>query len=199
MVNIVGLTPGTVDPVGTRLKDIVLEIHLIDDHDTLWSCFLCQFVHTAEVPWVELCEVIPAQSVPGLPLSAACKSLFVERRPHVAVLAPYTFVVVTSPVVPETIVLVKEPHTTCLQMGYDTIDTVGGALSLHPGDEARDGIGELCHGGVADTPVPPGTFSLTASERLAVEEKLVALLRVLHQRLLLRCRLVIDEDFSLQG
>ena len=57
-VDIVDRTPGTIHPVSTGLKDVMLEIVLVEKKDILLCSFLSKFVQTAPVPEVWSGEVV---------------------------------------------------------------------------------------------------------------------------------------------
>lgn len=68
--------------MGTCLQDIMLEIVLVDNQQTILGSLFCQFLNAADVPRIQLCKVILTQSVPSRALSAYGKRLLIERSGH---------------------------------------------------------------------------------------------------------------------
>src|SRR5262249_37394430 len=86
--------PGEVGPGGARLEDVVLEIRLVEQDESLAIAEARERLQAIEVPGVERFEVVPAQTVPGGAPAAAGPRLLVERRPDVAVDAADHLVIV---------------------------------------------------------------------------------------------------------
>ena len=154
-IDIVHRTPRTIYPMGTCFQDIMLEIVLVDNQQTILGSFFCQFLHAADVPRIQLCEVILTQSVPSRALSASGKRLLIERSPDITITAAYTFVVITATVIPQAVVLVEEHHMLITKVSHHTIHTGGSALSLHSRHKTGHGIGNLRESRVTYTSVPP--------------------------------------------
>ena len=154
-IDIVHRTPWTIYPMGTCLQDIMLEIVLVDNQQTIFGSLFCQFLHAADVPRIQLCEVILTQSVPSRALSASGKRLFIERSPDITITAAHTFMVVTAAVIPQAVVLVEEHHMLITKMSHYTIHTGSSALSLHSRYKTGHGIGNFRESRVTYTSVPP--------------------------------------------
>ena len=167
-IDIVDWAPWTIYPMGTCLQDIMLEIVLVDNQQTILGSLFCQFLNAADVPRIQLCKVILTQSVPSRALSASGKRLLIERSPDISITAAHTFVVITAAVIPQAVVLVEEHHMLITKMSHHTIHTGGSALSLHSRHKTGHGIGNLRESRVTNTSVPPrGIHSCTLQQRIS--------------------------------
>ena len=60
LVHIVDRTPRTVHPMGARFENVVLEIVLVEQHNTLFGTLFCKFVKARPIPLVGLVKVVKA-------------------------------------------------------------------------------------------------------------------------------------------
>lgn len=86
--------------MGSGLKDIMLEIVLVEDDDAVGRRCLGKALDAINIPLVEPTEVILAQSVPRMALSAARYRLLIEWCPHVAIAPTDALMVVAATVIP---------------------------------------------------------------------------------------------------
>ena len=102
-------------------KDVMLEVVLVYEYCLRNSC--CHLVQTVEIPFVKTREVIERESVPSLTNARACYALFKERWPYISAYSLYALMVVTTTVVPKSVVLV--PNSNVLRLNVRMVE--GGA------------------------------------------------------------------------
>ncbi len=124
----------------------MLKIMLVSYNQSVGGTLVCQLLYAVDVPRIQLRQVVLAQSVPSLALSAAGNGLLVERSPDVAVLTADTFVVVAAAVIPKTVVLVEERNVLLLKVANHRVDTRCSTLTFHTGNKPRNGIAQLREG-----------------------------------------------------
>ena len=155
-IHVVSRTPGTVHPMGTGLKDIMLEVMLVLEQHTYGFCLFGELLQAPEVPFVKLRQVIFGHSVPGQFLTTrAGKRLFIERCPDITILATYTLMVITTSVCPQSIVLTEQQGMRAPHLGNHRVHTIRTTQTFLPGDKASQGIFSLGHCGIGCTAIPP--------------------------------------------
>ena len=65
IVHVVGGAPRAINPMGTSLKDVVLEIVLILEQYADGFGLFCELLQTPKVPFIERGEVVFRHTVPG--------------------------------------------------------------------------------------------------------------------------------------
>src|SRR5262249_32664154 len=121
----VGRPPSKVRPVGAGFEDVVLEVHLLDEDQTLPLAQAGELLQPGEVPGVELREVVLAQPVPCPPAAAPRPRLLVEGRPHVAVDAADHLMVVPPAVVPQPPVMTQGSEPIRLHPVGELVEVIG--------------------------------------------------------------------------
>ena len=101
IVDVVGVPPRVVHPVGALFDYVVLEIVLVDEGDADTACQLRERAQTRPVPFVPAVEVVAAQPVVSLTLPASGERLVVERRPDVGVGPHHPAVGVAAALIPQ--------------------------------------------------------------------------------------------------
>src|SRR5687767_2487989 len=71
VLNRIRRAPGRIDPVRPRLKEVVLKVQLIQQHEPPSIAQIRELSEPVEIPWVEACQVVLAQPVPRAALAAA--------------------------------------------------------------------------------------------------------------------------------
>ena len=110
-VNIVNRTPRTVNPMGTGLEYVMLEIVFMEQHQTLLAALLGKLFKACPIPFIGFGQVIPAKSIPCSALSRTRERLLVKRSPHIAVGPADALMVGSAQVVPQSIIMVKHAIT----------------------------------------------------------------------------------------
>ena len=141
VVDVVGIAPGAVHPVGAGFKDIVLEVVLVEEQHARRFRLVGKRLQAEPVPGVGTRQVVLRQSVPSLPLARTAERLFIEGRPHIAVATADAFVVGAAQVVPESVVMVEHHVATTLHHDQCGVDAVGQSLRAGSGGDEL----QLCH------------------------------------------------------
>ena len=181
-IDVVDRPPGTIHPVGTGLKDVVLEIMAVEEQDALFRCLGGKASESLPVPVVGTGEVIARQSIPGRALTAAGKGLFVEGCPHIAVSASYPLMVGAAEVIPESVMVIQTAVVMGREVSDDGVDAVGPSRAFPSWYETGDGRAcPVFHKVVFHPAAPPGDVVLVAGEQQPVGgEVSVQVLKGLH-------------------
>ena len=102
-------------------KDVMLEVVLVYEYCLRNSCR--HLMQTVEIPFVQTREVVERESVPCLTNARACYALFKEWWPYISAYSLYALMVVTTAVVPKSVVLV--PNSNVLRLNVRMVE--GGA------------------------------------------------------------------------
>src|SRR5574344_138089 len=81
-------------------------------------------------------EVVLTQTFPSSAYTTAGKGLFIERSPHIAVTTTYAFVVITSSIIPQTVVMIEHQDILFLHVVHHRVDAVGQPLPFSSGNKA---------------------------------------------------------------
>ena len=107
VVDIVGAAPWEVGIMRPRLDDIMLEILLMDQDQSLPIRDVHKSFQSIPVPLVVFGQIIFTQSVPGRSVSRSGKRQFVKRRPDITIHPAHTLVIITATIVPESVMLLN--------------------------------------------------------------------------------------------
>ena len=136
--------------------DIVLKIILVHEDQTFVVGYFGKLFQPEPIPVIVFCEVIFAQSVVACTLSAAGKGLLVEWRPHFTVYSADSFVVVTSAVVPQAIIVVDGDNLFLFHPLGNGVEIVGQSCACTSRNKTSDvRFGCLFQISRLDSSVPP--------------------------------------------
>ena len=140
LVHVVGRSPGRVHPMCTGFENVVLEVMLEVEEFAQGCCLFGKPVQTVVVPGVVLCEVVARKPVPRFSLARVGPRLFPEGCPHGGIASSDALVVVTSPVVPQAVVLVPGQDVFVFHPCHHAVDAVGQSCALTVGHKACQGM-----------------------------------------------------------
>ena len=157
--------------MGTRLENIVLEIHLMQQDTTLGVALGCEFAESRKVPWIKRLQVIFAQPIPSQSLTAPSPRLFVERSPYLTVHTSDHFMVIPATVVPKPPVMFKNRLIVLNHRIGELIEVVRETLACSPRRKSGHSNAELGDARWQHRSSPPHRSNTIASSELIAYAK----------------------------